>query len=195
MYITLLILLLALDGWSNPRNVSIWNFVIYTSSRKQYLYCLKDFSAESHTGEFIAFQIEEVLNKIGTKKFATIVTDGAANVKEARRIITTKHPYILNLRCIAHCFNLVSGDILKHRFSKNLISMCNKIVKFFKKSHRATKILGDSIKRFQISGGSLKKYCKTRWVSAYDTVESILRLQPCFNMVSHLLKFLSMSLY
>ena len=99
--------------------------------------------------------------------------------------MTDKYKHILNLRCIAHCINLISKDIIKHSFANNLIVHCNTIVKFFKQSHQANDILQKTIENNRIIGGSLKSYCKTRWTSMYDLTESVLRLKPCFDIVSY----------
>ncbi len=165
--------------------MSIWSFVIYTPDHQQYLYTLKNLSEERHTGEFLYQQIEQVLVEIGSDKFSAIVTDGAANVNLARLLVTDKYKHILNLRCIAHCINLISKDIIKHSFANNLIVHCNTIVKFFKQSHQANDILQKTIENNRIIGGSLKSYCKTRWTSMYDLTESVLRLKPCFDIVSY----------
>ncbi|CAG8736342.1 20171_t:CDS:2 [Cetraspora pellucida] len=42
-------LTLALDGWSNSLEKSIYAFVVITPSRKQYIYALIDESSQSHT--------------------------------------------------------------------------------------------------------------------------------------------------
>ena len=42
-----------------------------------------------------------------------------------RRIISQNHPSILDIRCIAHCINLISSDIVK--LVKNLIKCANVI--------------------------------------------------------------------
>src|SRR5436309_12338106 len=177
---------LALDGWTSTRNVSIWNFIIHTPTRKQFLYQLKDLSSENHTADYIASQIEDVVNRIGSSKFSAIVSDSAANLHEARKIISKKFPNILNIRCIAHCIQLISKDIMKHKFAKQLLSNCNSIVKYFKKSHYAGSLLNEAITRYNIKGGSLKNYSKIRWTSAYETVDSVIRLQPCFDLVGNI---------
>lgn len=38
------ILMLALDGWTSPNYLLIWNFTILTSTNKEYVYQLSDFS-------------------------------------------------------------------------------------------------------------------------------------------------------
>lgn len=143
------------------------------------------FSGNSHTGVFLSDKIESIILEIGAEKLSAIVTDGASNVKLARELITTKYPSILNIRCVAHCFNLVTKDLLKHEFAKNLVFKCKKIINFFKKSHRANNLLENYVKRLNITGGSLKKYTKTRWSSIYVTTTSIVRLQPVFQLVSN----------
>ncbi|CAG8751278.1 2704_t:CDS:2, partial [Gigaspora rosea] len=49
---------IGLDSWTAPNGLSIWNFVIMTPSRQEYLYELGNFSDQSHTAEFLANQIE-----------------------------------------------------------------------------------------------------------------------------------------
>ncbi|CAG8842081.1 21676_t:CDS:2, partial [Gigaspora margarita] len=52
------------DGWSNPSNESIWNFVIYTPAHYQYLWSLQNLSNERHTQELLAEEITNILEKI-----------------------------------------------------------------------------------------------------------------------------------
>lgn len=89
--------MLALDGWSSPNHHSIWNFTVLTPTRKEYVVKLSDFSANSHTAEFIAEKLEEILNRIGPSKFGTIVSDNGSNVRKAREIIENKFPKIKNI--------------------------------------------------------------------------------------------------
>ncbi|PKC00941.1 hypothetical protein RhiirA5_427486 [Rhizophagus irregularis] len=45
-------LTLAFDGWTSPTHRSIWNFVIMTPTREEYLYKLVDLSENSHTANY-----------------------------------------------------------------------------------------------------------------------------------------------
>ena len=83
-----------------------------TSDRKEYLHSLKDFSAESHTADFLANKIKEVIEEIGEKKFAAVVSDNASAIAAAHRKFSESYPHIMNIRCIAHFVNLISKDIL-----------------------------------------------------------------------------------
>jgi len=54
-------------------------------------------------------------------------------------IIKEKYPHIENIRCIAHCINLIACDIASHKFSDRLLRRVNIIVTFFNNSHIAGK--------------------------------------------------------
>ena len=53
----------------NGRIQQMRNFLIRTSDHGEYLWRLKDLSSESHTGEFLAEIIEEIIEKIGQQRF------------------------------------------------------------------------------------------------------------------------------
>ncbi|PKC53028.1 hypothetical protein RhiirA1_316561, partial [Rhizophagus irregularis] len=65
----------------------------------------------SHTGNYVAEVIGEVIDKIGPNKISAVVSDNASNVRNARKIIEEKYPNIENVRCIAHAINLIACDI------------------------------------------------------------------------------------
>ncbi|CAG8781250.1 5813_t:CDS:2, partial [Cetraspora pellucida] len=59
----------------------------------------------------------------------------------------------------------------------------NQIIQFFKKSHRANRLLRDSIESMKLGSGGLEIYAKTRWASIYGTMSSIVRLKPVFEKI------------
>ena len=107
---------LAFDGWTSHTHRSIWNFIIMTPKRKEYLYQLSDISDLSHTAECISSIIEKVIIDIGVNRISAVVSDNASNVRKAREIIQNKFPNIENVRYIAHCINLIACDIVKDNF-------------------------------------------------------------------------------
>src|SRR2546421_540207 len=56
---------LAFDGWTSHTHRSIWNFIIMTPKRKEYLYQLSDISDLSHTAECISSIIEKFIIDVG----------------------------------------------------------------------------------------------------------------------------------
>ncbi|GET67050.1 ribonuclease H-like domain-containing protein [Rhizophagus irregularis DAOM 181602=DAOM 197198] len=162
-------LTLALDGWTNPNGVSVYNYVILTPDREQYLYALHDYSGDHHTGDFLAAKLRILSKKLALKK----------------EIVTNQFPNIIDLRCIAHFVNLVTKQIMEHDLAKITISGCNQITSFFKRSHIVGKLLTDATTTLQIVGGGLKTYCETRWTSMYEAVSSVSRLRMA---LEHVLK-------
>jgi hypothetical protein len=102
----------------------------------------------------------------------------------ARRLISQKYPNILSIRCLAHHINLITTDLVKLKFSNNILSKCKKIINFFKKSYRAGAALHEDIINFLVTGGGLKTPVKTRWTTTWDCCDSIIRLEICLKNVS-----------
>ena len=88
---------IGLDGWTDPCGKSLWNFVIHTSSGREYLWKLVDLSNQSHTGETLQDCIQQIFDELGVHKFGAIVTDGGSNCTVAQQLISEQYPHILNL--------------------------------------------------------------------------------------------------
>ncbi|RHZ75796.1 hypothetical protein Glove_209g73 [Diversispora epigaea] len=149
-------LTLGLDGWTSPAGQSLYIFLIMT-----------------------------IIEEVGAEKFCSIVSDHASNVVLAKNLVSTKYPHIFPIRCIAHHINLLSSDIIKLNWATNIITCCKKIVTFFKQSHAGSAILQQEIVENMIKGGGLKKYVITRWTTAYDCTNSIIR---CKNALKQILE-------
>ena len=176
-------LTIGFDGWTNPNGSSLWNFVLLTPDRKQFIYRILDLSNNSHTGEFLAQELKKIIEDIGPKKIAAIVSDNGSNVKLARQLISDQYPTITNLRCIAHAINLISKDIIKHPFASHLIKRSNQITRFFKKSYMANSLLKNKMEEYGVVGGGLKTYVETRWTTVYESASSIVRLKRCLEAI------------
>ena len=148
------------------------------------MYKLKDFSKQHHTGEYIAEIIDSIIEKIGVKKVVAVVSDNGSNVTLARKIIHEKYKFIFNISCMAHCFNLISSDITSHIFAKRLLNQVNILFKYFTNSHIGGSLLREAINFKNIEGGGLKKYVETRWITVYESAQSIIRLRTAFEYVS-----------
>ena len=83
--------------------------------------------------------MKEFIEKVGPKRISAIVSDNAANVKKARKIITEEYPKIENIRCVSHCVNLIVCDIANHTFAEYLLRRVNILASFFRNSHIAGK--------------------------------------------------------
>lgn len=132
----------------------------------------------------------QVIESIGSSKFTAIVTDGEAAMQAAKRRVINKYPHIMTVRCIAHHINLVTKDIITVEWAKITIQRCQRIVSFFYGAHRAGAALRNDIIQSFSTGGNLKSSVKTRWSTAWDVCNSILRLENSIKLVSIFLRML-----
>ncbi|KAF0541700.1 zinc finger bed domain-containing protein 1-like [Gigaspora margarita] len=72
-------LTLGLDGWTDPNEKLLWNFVIHTSSRREYLWKLVDLSNQSHFRKVLQDCIQQIFDELDIYKFSAIVTNGGSN--------------------------------------------------------------------------------------------------------------------
>jgi hypothetical protein len=141
-------------------------------------------SDKSHTGPFNAAEIEKVLTSVGQEKFVAVVTDAEPSMQMARKMISEKYHNILSIRCMAHHVNLITTDIIKLNFAKSTFKKCQIIISFFKTSYRAGAALQENIIQSLTRGGGLKSSVKTRWSTAWDCCDSIIRLENSLKHVS-----------
>ncbi|RIA91834.1 hypothetical protein C1645_736800 [Glomus cerebriforme] len=92
--------------------------------------------------------------------------------------------FVNSIRCIAHHVNLLTTDIMKCEYSKEIIIKYMKIIKFFHHSYQTNALLFKELENTLIKSKGLKGYCKTRWTTAWDYLESIKRCEvPLHNKI------------
>ncbi|CAG8842090.1 13946_t:CDS:2, partial [Gigaspora margarita] len=129
-----------------------------------HLYALHNYSDSRHTAEFLAQEIETIINQIGKEKFCAVVSDSA------------------------HRLNLICKDIMKESFAKRILSQATLVTQFFRSCHIANAALEKEIQINNIIGGGIKRYVATRWSSYYDTLYSILHLKVAFIRVKSIIQ-------
>ncbi|RIB01633.1 hypothetical protein C2G38_2230216 [Gigaspora rosea] len=78
-----------------------------------------------------------------------------------------------------------SADIIKKTFfGSQVLSKCQEFVTYFQNSHMPGAQLRDEIKNFLIKGRGLKLSIKTRWCSAWDCCDSVLKLEAVLQNIS-----------
>ncbi|CAG8744724.1 37927_t:CDS:2 [Gigaspora margarita] len=95
----------------------------------EYLIGLKDYSSNSHTGEFLTNEISDIVEKLSSDK---------------------------NVRCAVHAVNLIASNLVKLNNLKKLIVNCRKINNFFNSSHLSHSLLVKGFTDMKIKGDGLK---------------------------------------
>lgn len=160
------------DGWSNIRNEAIINFIITTPS--PVLLKTMATGAERHTGEYIAQELMKCITDIGPNKLIGIVSDNAASMEKAKKIVVEQLPYITAYSCASHTLNLFIGDVMKLQSLTTIEGACKQIVKEITASHINTAALSQIQKDKYGSIRSLKMPVKTRWGSILHCISSLI---------------------
>lgn len=84
-------LCLTSDGWSNINRTSIVNYMI--TIPQPFFYKSVPTHEERHTAESIAAGIKQTIEEIGEEKIVAVITDNAANMKAAWRILKNEYPH------------------------------------------------------------------------------------------------------
>jgi len=124
-----------LDGWISISEASIYAFILILPFRKEYIYSLKDLFIYSHTAKFIFKKILKIINAIRPNKISSIILDNASIIVKVKQIVNDEYNHIISISCIAHHVNLLTTDIIKHEYSKEIIMKYMKIIKFFYHSY------------------------------------------------------------
>lgn len=158
------------DGWSNLKNEPIINIVLTTPT--PVLYKIIETGKESHTGEYMASEMDSVIKEVGPQKVFGVVTDNAANMKAAWEIIRNKNENtnLFTYGCIAHTLNLIFSDMKKLTSLKSFLVEAVAVVKAIKNSHKLAAIFKE---KQTLNSPSLKLPVATRWGSIVHCFESI----------------------
>ena len=169
---------IATDGWSNIRNEHLVNFVLVLPNHSPILFKTIDTSGTSQTGEEIFRKIKEVILEIGAEKINAVVTDNAANMRKAWKLIEAEYPHIFANGCAAHMLNLLVKDIIDDEYEvqyAETLSEAVQISKFIKtrgplsqKFRSLQTISKDSTRRF------LSLPVDTRWYTQYNCISNVL---------------------
>ena len=80
------------DSWTDINGKNIMNFIVHTP--KPFLYSFEDISTESETGELVADHLIKIIEEIGPKKVACIITDNAKAMLKSWRLVENIYPWI-----------------------------------------------------------------------------------------------------
>ncbi|OWZ02216.1 hypothetical protein PHMEG_00026261 [Phytophthora megakarya] len=119
-------------------------------------------------------QVEEVA---GVGKVSAVVSDNAANMKKAGKLIELKHPNVVFNGCSAHAVNLLLKDIFKLDLFAEVLKKAAKIVKFVRARHLLLNRVRTHRRQLPKSTkkGELSAPVSTRWYAQEKCIKSVVR--------------------
>lgn len=160
------------DGWTNIRGDHIVNFCVKAPNNKPFFHSSVNTSGIAQNAQAVADEIMKVVEQVGAEKFSSVVTDNAAVMKAAWKIIEQKHPHITAMGCAAHTMNLLIKDILGSNINQKTIKESEKIIKFVM-NHHIVKAKFEVLRKQANIPHTLSMAVVTRWYSRYTSLSNL----------------------
>lgn len=165
-------LILISDGWTNIRGDHIVNFCIKAPGQKPFFHSSINTSGLTQNAIAVADAICNVIEEVGADKFSCVVTDNAAVMRAAWKIIEQKYPHISAMGCAAHGVNLLIKDILDTTNFIKIIKDSEKIIKFIT-NHHIAKAKYDEMRKLMNVSHTLTMAVATRWFSRFTSLNDL----------------------
>ncbi|XP_011707595.1 PREDICTED: uncharacterized protein LOC105462588 [Wasmannia auropunctata] len=144
------------DGWTNICGEGIVNVLLGTPDIVFYSAITP--GEQKENAEFIAHEFLKVIRKIDSNKVLLLVTDNAAVMKAAWKIVRTEFPHIFTIGCGAHGLNLLAKDLMKIPFLNTIRNQARKVIKLKRKrlfyavfKNEQTRLYGKNAKSLKLS--------------------------------------------
>ena len=161
------------DGWTSIANDGYLSLTGHgiTDEWELIAFCIDILVlTERHTGEYLAEELSNLFDKWGMDKsiIPAIVTDSAANVRKAGRILDIPNP-----PCFGHNLQLGVKAGLEQPLVAAVVKEAKGMVTFIHHSTVACSKVKTIAKASDIRITTLKQECPTRWGSALDMFQSV----------------------
>ncbi|CCE30254.1 uncharacterized protein CPUR_04102 [Claviceps purpurea 20.1] len=150
-------LTLVTDGWINVRGESIINYMLVTPEGGAHFHSSETAGVNSHTGEFLAQRMMNVIEKVGVRHINAICCDSAANQQKEVQLVQEKLTRVFDIECISHQLNLVIKDILKLSPFAETMQCAVSLAKWFRNHHIVLKHLNEQPGKIGLETNELHK--------------------------------------
>jgi hypothetical protein len=168
------------DGWSSRKNESVINYVLVCPTIRPLFW--KSFATgdASHDGEYIANQIMAVIDEVdallGRKIVRAVVTDNAANMKNAWRKLEGSNRGLICNGCATHVMNLLMKDVFKLEYFDWVLARAKTLTTFIKQRHALLDRFRNMQKSLKGRGErrrALSLPVSTRWYTCEACIRSV----------------------
>ncbi|KAJ7033550.1 ribonuclease H-like domain-containing protein [Mycena alexandri] len=139
----------------------------------------------SHTAEWIADTVMEVMKTVGIERFIAASSDNTGNTRGFRRILCERIPTMLNLPDPNHHLNNTIKDILKIPYFRLPIKILRTAVRTYSQSKQSKAML-KGLRLQQKTGRGLESIGKTRFATVSLSAISVKRnINPLRDLSTH----------
>ncbi|TFY51406.1 hypothetical protein EVJ58_g10585 [Rhodofomes roseus] len=181
------------DGGANRRRESYYTIHVTTPAepataadgddgRRPFLIEAAAGTGFSHTGQWIAKQMLQIIRRIGEGRFSAVSSDSTGNTKMCRRLLSATIPTILDLPDPVHHTNLPIKNICALEFFEDVIANLRRTLTFFAHSDQAVNVLLEVRIEMDIGRG-LESIGTTRFGTVTISAVSMRRCLPALREV------------
>lgn len=160
------------DGWTSITNEPIINYILQINNQT-YFYKSEPTTTHSHTAEYIASGLMEVINQISSSKIISITTDNASNMVSALSKIRTIYPHIIPIGCLSHKLTLLAQDFYKESTIETIINQAKTTVNFIKQHPLFEQHIKSTANLQPKNFISFNRPSKTRWQGLMDLIKPL----------------------
>ncbi|CAN6445103.1 unnamed protein product [Victoria cruziana] len=157
------------DGWTDRRNRTLVNFLVYCPHGTIFLKSL-DLSDTPKTADVLLNVFDEVVQEVGPQNIVQFITDNAANYKAAGEMLALRYKTFYWSPCAVHCLNLMLQDLGDRDDMKLTVERCQEITKYI---YNHAYVL--NLMRKFTKGAELIRPAQTRFATNVLTVQSIVK--------------------
>jgi len=180
---------LSVDGWTNVRKEEIIHVVVYAP--RPLLWKSITVDVDTCDAEYIATKVLDCVREIESvapkTTVCSLITDNAANMKKAWRLVMTVRPKMFTFGCAAHGLHLFMKDVIANvptvrdavEGATTVARVLRESTKLFRRLHRAQEFYYGKEMSILLPG-------KTRWLSVYNPVASVLRSKTAIQALADL---------
>lgn len=160
------------------------NFIIKAPNRQPFFYKSIDTSGIPQNAVAIGEEIIKVIEEVGSEKFSSVITDNAAVMQAAWKIIEARFDTISAYGCAAHGMNLLIKDIVMIPEFTKTSQDASKIIQFINNHHIAHAKFASKRKEAGVSH-KLTTSVPTRWYSEYTSAKNLLDAKTLLNRLAN----------
>ncbi|EUC60732.1 DUF659 family protein [Rhizoctonia solani AG-3 Rhs1AP] len=170
-------LTLSFDGGSNRRSQSFYTVHVTTMDRQIFLLCADYAPRTSHNAQYIYKLLKAQIVKIGTERFAAVISDNASNMRAGRALVADEFPNILNLQDAVHHLHNTCKDLCGLPAFAKVIDITRSVIRFFSHSADATAHVQFIMPEYKITCW-LQKIGGTSFATIYYSCKSLFECLP-----------------
>ncbi|OWZ12291.1 hypothetical protein PHMEG_00014580 [Phytophthora megakarya] len=171
------------DEQADTNGSSIINFLVVAPGMPSVFWSSLSTRSKQHTADYLAGEIEKVVEDIERSTSAqvvSIITDNAKTMRSATGQVHSRRPNIVNGGCSAHVLNLLMQDVCKFPAIRK-IRLRAVAEAIFVKDHLALldefKFLQQVVRDLGSEARNLVLPMPTRWYSVFTCLRTVLNNQ------------------